>query len=53
VLIDVPGWSVLEEFARPRAEGVVRFDGGIAFRADGKLAFVAHDLDIDVFLIRE
>jgi DNA-binding beta-propeller fold protein YncE len=53
VLIDVPGWSVLEEFARPRAEGVVRFDGGIAFRGDGKLAFVAHDLNIDVFLIRE
>jgi DNA-binding beta-propeller fold protein YncE len=53
VLIDVPGWRVLEEFPRPRPAGVTRFDGGIAFRGDGKLAFVAHDLDIDVYLIRE
>jgi DNA-binding beta-propeller fold protein YncE len=53
VLIDVPGWRVLEEFPRPRPAGVTRFDGGVAFRRDGKLAFVAHGLDIDIYLIRE
>jgi len=53
VLIDVADWRVLEEFPRPRPTGVIRFDGGVAFRGDGKLAFVAHDLDIDVYLIRE
>jgi DNA-binding beta-propeller fold protein YncE len=53
VLIDVPGWRVLAEFPRPRPEGTIRFDGGVAFRGDGKLVFVAHNLDIDVYLIRE
>jgi DNA-binding beta-propeller fold protein YncE len=53
VLIDVPNWRVLEEFPRPRPEGTIRFDGGVAFRGDGKLVFVAHNLDIDVYLIRE
>jgi DNA-binding beta-propeller fold protein YncE len=53
VLIDVPGWRVLQEFPRPRPAGVIRFDGGVAFRGDGKLVFVAHNLDIDVYLIRE
>jgi DNA-binding beta-propeller fold protein YncE len=53
VLIDVPGWRVLAEFPRPRPEGTIRFDGGVAFRPDGKLVFVAHNLDIDVYLIRE
>jgi len=53
VLIDVPTWRVLEAFPRPRPDGVIRFDGGVAFRPDGKLAFVAHNLDIDVYLIRE
>ncbi len=53
VLIDVPGWRVLQEFPRPRPAGVIRFDGGVAFRRDGKLVFVAHNMDIDVYLIRE
>jgi DNA-binding beta-propeller fold protein YncE len=53
VLIDVPGWRVLQEFPRPRPAGVIRYDGGVAFRRDGKLVFVAHNLDIDVYLIRE
>jgi hypothetical protein len=53
VLIDVPNWRVLTEFARPRPEGAMRWDGGVAFRPDGKIALVGHDLDIDLYLIRE
>jgi DNA-binding beta-propeller fold protein YncE len=53
VLIDVPGWQVLTEFPRPRPAGAIRWDGGVAFRPDGKIALVGHNLDVDVYLIRE
>ncbi len=53
VLVDVPNWSVLESFPRPRPPGEVRFDGGVAFHPNGKLIFVGHNLDVDVYLSRE
>jgi DNA-binding beta-propeller fold protein YncE len=53
VLIDVPNWRVLAEFPRPRPAGAIRWDGGAAFRPDGKILFVGHNLDVDVYLIRE
>ncbi len=53
VLVDVPGWQVLESFPRPRPPGEVRFDGGVAFHPNGKLIFVGHNLDVDVYLSRE
>jgi DNA-binding beta-propeller fold protein YncE len=53
VLIDVPNWRVLAEFPRPRPPGAIRWDGGVAFRPDGKIVLVGHDLDVDVYLIRE
>lgn len=53
VLADVAAWTVLNEFPRPRPAGQVRFDGGVAFHPNGKLIFVAHNLDVDVYLSRE
>jgi DNA-binding beta-propeller fold protein YncE len=53
VLVDVPNWRVLESFPRPRPPGEVRFDGGVAFHPNGKLIFVGHNLDVDVYLSRE
>ncbi|MGH9258806.1 MAG: YncE family protein [Acidimicrobiales bacterium] len=53
VLVDVPNWRVLESFPRPRPPGEVRFDGGVAFHPNGKLVFVGHNLDVDVYLSRE
>jgi DNA-binding beta-propeller fold protein YncE len=53
VLIDVQAWTVLAEFPRPRQPGEIRFDGGVAFHPHGKFIFVAHNLDIDVYLSRE
>jgi DNA-binding beta-propeller fold protein YncE len=53
VLIDVVNWRVLEEFPRPRPEGAMRWDGGVAFRPDGKIVLVGHNLDVDVYLVRE
>ena len=53
VLLSLPSLTVLQEFDRPRAPGVLRVDGAIAFHSTGKLVFVGHDTDIDVYLIRE
>jgi DNA-binding beta-propeller fold protein YncE len=53
VLADVRNWLVLAEFPRPRPAGQIRFDGGAAFHPNGKLVFVGHNLDVDVYLSRE
>ena len=53
VLVDISGWRVLQTFPRPRSAGATRFDRGVVFSTDGKLVFVSHDVDIDVYLTRE
>jgi len=57
VLIDVQRWAVIQFFYQPAPPGVLRIDGPIAFRPDGKLFFVArtlgHTYFIDVYLNRE
>lgn len=53
VLVDVAGWQVLQSFARPRPNGVIRYDRDIVFHPNGKLIFVTHDFDLDVYLSRE
>ena len=53
VLIDVPGWQVLQTFPRPRTPSQTRFDRDVVFHPSGKLIFVAHNLDLDVYLNRE
>jgi DNA-binding beta-propeller fold protein YncE len=53
VLVDVVNWTVLQEFPRPRPPGEFRFDGGVAFHPNGKLIFVGHNLDVDIYLSRE
>jgi len=52
VLIDLPGWRVLQEFDRPRAPGAVRFDRDIVFHPNGRYIFVTHDMDLDVYINR-
>jgi len=52
-LIDVQRWAVLQFFNQPKAPGVLRVDGPIAFRPDGKLIFVARNQVIDVYINRE
>ena len=52
-LMDVPTFGVLRSFPRPRAPGETRYDGKPAFRPDGKIMFIGHNLDIDVYLNRE
>ncbi len=51
-LIDVVQWRVVAQFARPRPAGVARYDQSVLFHANGKLVFVARDLDLDVYVIR-
>lgn len=51
-LIDVNEWRIAETFPRPRPAGQVRYDQGVIFHPSGKLAFVAHNLDLDVYVIR-
>jgi hypothetical protein len=51
-LIDVNEWRIVETFPRPRPAGQVRYDQGVIFHPSGKLAFVAHNLDLDVYVIR-
>lgn len=53
VLVDVPGWQVLQTFPRPRAPSETRFDRDVVFHPSGKLIFVTHNLDLDVYLNRE
>jgi DNA-binding beta-propeller fold protein YncE len=53
VLIDVENWRVIKEFPRLRAEGESMWDFAIAFRPDGKLFFVGHNMDVKVYLNRE
>lgn len=53
VLVDIQNWTILQEFERPRPLGELRIDGGISFHSSGKLAFVCHNLNIDVYLLRE
>jgi DNA-binding beta-propeller fold protein YncE len=53
VLVDVAAFGPLAFFPRPRPAGEIRFDGGVAFHPNGTLVFVAHNLDIDVYLNRE
>ena len=52
LLIDVRQDGVLESFDVP-AGGATPLDGPVAFRPDGKLIFVARNLDIAVYLNRE
>lgn len=52
VLIDVARWRVLQSFPRPHPAGVTRFDRDIVFDPTGKLVFVTHDVDLDVYLNR-
>jgi hypothetical protein len=53
VLVDVAGWQVLQTFPRPRDTVVTRFDRDVVWHPSGKLVFVTHNLDLDVYLIRE
>lgn len=53
VLVDVAAFGPLTFFSRSRPAGEFRFDGGVAFHPNGTLIFVAHNLDIDVYLNRE
>ncbi|MGH7675999.1 MAG: YncE family protein [Gemmatimonadales bacterium] len=53
VLVDMTNWDVLETFPRPRIPAVTRFDQAVVFHPNGKLIFVAHNLDLDVYLSRE
>jgi len=53
VLVDVPGWRVVESFPRPRTTGAIRYDRDVVFHPNGKLIFVTHDFDLDVYLSRE
>lgn len=53
VLVDLNKWQVLQTFPRPRAQGAIRFDNDVVFDPTGKLVFVTHDLDLDVYLSRE
>jgi hypothetical protein len=43
---------VLQSFPRPHPAGVTRFDREIVFHPTGKLVFVTHDVDLDVYLNR-
>jgi len=52
VLIDMPGWRVLQRFPRPHPPGVTRFDRDIVFHPTGKTIFVTRDVDLDVYLNR-
>ena len=53
-LIDIQRWTVLQFFSQPRTPaGLLRVDGPIAFRPDGKLIFVARNQVIDVYVNRE
>jgi hypothetical protein len=52
-LIDVNGWRIAATFPRPRPAGQMRYDQGVIFHPSGKLAFVAHNLDLDVYVIRK
>jgi DNA-binding beta-propeller fold protein YncE len=52
VLIDVQRWEVLQEFARPRPPGELRWDLDVTFHPNGKLIFVTHNRDLDVYLNR-
>lgn len=53
VLVDMTTWDVLQTFPRPRIPAVTRFDQAVVFHPQGKLIFVAHNLDLDVYLSRE
>lgn len=54
VLVDVPNWQVLTTFPRPRTiGGPTRFDRAVVFHPSGKLIFVTHNVDVDVYLNRE
>jgi DNA-binding beta-propeller fold protein YncE len=53
VLVDATAFGPLAFFPRPRPPGEIRFDGGVAFHPNGTLVFVAHNLDVDVYLNRE
>ena len=53
VLIDVEDWSVIASFERPRADDELRIDGGVVFRADGKLIFCGESGNVGVYINRE
>jgi DNA-binding beta-propeller fold protein YncE len=52
VLVDVTTWEPLASFPRPRASNALRWDRQIVFSDDGKLVFVGHNFDVDVYLVR-
>jgi DNA-binding beta-propeller fold protein YncE len=53
VLVDAHSFQVIQQFARPRAPGMLRIDAGVAFHPNGKFIFVGRDVFIDVYLNRE
>jgi len=53
VLVDVNGWRVLQQFPRPRAPDEIRWDFAVTFHPNGKLIFVTHNRDLDVYLNRK
>jgi dipeptidyl aminopeptidase/acylaminoacyl peptidase len=53
VLIDLTTWQPLEFVPRPRPPGDTRWDQGVVFHPNGKLIFVAHNQNVDVYLMRQ
>jgi len=52
VLVDVATWTELARFPRPRPLGETRWDQHVVFHPNGKLIFVAHNENLDVYLNR-
>lgn len=53
VLIDLTTWQPLEFVSRPRPAGDIRWDQGVVFHPNGKLLFVAHNQNVDAYLLRQ
>jgi DNA-binding beta-propeller fold protein YncE len=52
VLLDVETWTELARFPRPRPLGDLRWDQQVTFHPSGKLVFVSHNQNVDVYLNR-
>jgi hypothetical protein len=53
VLIDLTTLQPLEFVARPRPADAIRWDQGVVFHPNGKLLFVAHNQNVDAYLLRQ
>lgn len=51
-LIDIAEPRILARFARPHPPDVIRYDRAVVFHPSGRLIFVTHDMDLDVYLNR-